>query len=193
MGLAQTQQVLAQLYTNTEFRNSFFVNPKVVGAELGLSDAEIENLSQLAASQVNLFASSLKWKRLNLLSKLLPRATSALGKNFKTLFWQYAETYIPQGIKKHRQDAIAFADFIVKTSQLEELEPIWLSDLVRYEQAWLLAEELNHGLKVYWFRYPVDKLGTSDEKIAPQFTIAVWWRFTMRSPLHHTVQSLFIK
>ncbi|QIR40154.1 hypothetical protein HCG51_27885 [Tolypothrix sp. PCC 7910] len=193
MGLAQTQQVLAKLYTNTEFRNGFFANPKVLGAELGLSDAEIENLSQLAAPQVNLFASSLKWKRLNLLSKVLPSTAVALGKNFKTLFWRYAETYIPQGIKKHRQDAIAFADFIVKTSQLEGLEPIWLSDLVRYEQAWLLAEELNRGLKVCWFRYPIDKLGNSEEKIRPQLTIAVWWRFQARSPLHHIVQSLFIK
>ncbi|MBD2213559.1 hypothetical protein H6G64_19440 [Calothrix sp. FACHB-156] len=188
MGLAQTQQILAQLYTNTELRNSFFANPQVVGAELGLSDAEIENLSQLSAPQVNLFASSLKWKRLNLLSKLLPLTASALGKNFKTLFWRYAETYIPQGIKKHRQDAIAFADFIVKTSQQEGLEPIWLSDLVRYEQAWLLAEELNRGFKVCWFRYPVDKLGTGEQKIDPQLTIAVWWRFRMRSPLHHTVR-----
>ncbi|BAY88815.1 MULTISPECIES: hypothetical protein [unclassified Tolypothrix] len=190
MGLAQTQQVLAQLYTNTEFRNSFFANPKVVGAELGLSDAEIENLSQLATAQVNLFANSLKWKRLNLLSKLLPRTAIALGKNFKTLFWRYAETYIPQGIKKHRQDAIAFADFITQTSPLEGLEPIWLSDLVRYEQAWLLAEELNHGLKVRWFRYAVDKLGNGEE-IHPQLTICVWWRFQTRSPLHHTVRSLF--
>ncbi|BAY97644.1 hypothetical protein NIES37_15880 [Tolypothrix tenuis PCC 7101] len=191
MGLAQTQQILAQLYTNTEFRNSFFANPKVVGAELGLSDAEIENLSQLATPQVNLFANSLKWKRLNLLSKLLPRTAIALGKNFKTLFWQYAETYIPQGIKKHRQDAIAFAEFIVKTSQQAGLEPIWISDLVRYEQAWLLAEELNHGWKVCWFRYPVDKLETGEEKIPPQLTIAVWWRLQARSPLHHTVRSLF--
>jgi hypothetical protein len=30
-----------------------------------------------------------------------------LGKDFTPLFWQYAETYLPQGMKKHREDAIA--------------------------------------------------------------------------------------
>ncbi|WP_263744649.1 hypothetical protein [Plectonema radiosum] len=30
-----------------------------------------------------------------------------LGKDFTALFWQYAERYLPQGIKKHQEDAIA--------------------------------------------------------------------------------------
>ncbi|OUL18120.1 hypothetical protein BV378_37340 [Nostoc sp. RF31YmG] len=176
MGLAQTQQVLAQIYTNSEFRQRFFANPQTVGAELGLSEAEIQQLSAISAQQVNIFANSLKWKRLGEVRELLPRTARVLGKNFNDLFWRYAETHLPQGIKKHREDAIAFSSFI----QQEEIEPDWVSDLVRYEKTWLLAYESHRCLRVCWFRYPVDKLG-SGENIPRQLTLAIWWRFSPRS------------
>ena len=35
MGLAEVQQVLAQLYTNTLSRERFFANPQALGEELG--------------------------------------------------------------------------------------------------------------------------------------------------------------
>lgn len=183
MGLAQTQQVLAQLYTNTELRNRFFANPQTVGAELGLSEAETQQLAQISAQQVNIFANSLKWKRLGEVRELLPRTARVLGKNFTTLFWRYAETHIPQGIKKHRQDAIAFSNFI----QQQKIEPAWVSDLVRYEKTWLLAYESHRSLQVCWFRYPIDKLGSTQE-IHRQLTLAIWWRLTARSQLHHIVR-----
>ncbi|MBW4565144.1 MAG: hypothetical protein KME32_29420 [Mojavia pulchra JT2-VF2] len=189
MGLAQTQQVLAQLYTNSEFRKRFFANPQTVGAELGLSDEETQQLSQLSVQQVNIFANSLKWKRLGEVRELLPRTAKVLGRNFTTLFWRYAETHLPQGIKKHREDAIAFASFITTVVQKETIEPAWVSDLVRYEKTWLLAYEPHHCLQVCWFRYPIDKLGNT-ETTHHQPTIAVWWRFSRRSQLHHIVRSL---
>ncbi|AFY32789.1 hypothetical protein [Calothrix sp. PCC 7507] len=193
MGLAQTQQVLAQLYTNTELRKRFFAHPHAVGAELGLSDSEIQQLSQLSVQEVNVFANSLKWKRLGEVRELLPRTVRVLGKNFTTLFWRYAETYLPQGIKKHRKDAmvaprtaegIAFANFIEKVAQVEGIDPAWVSDLARYEKTWLLVDELHRGLQVCWFRYPVGSLGSTDANLS-QPTIAVWWRFSGRSHLHH--------
>lgn len=60
MGLAQVQQVLAQLYTNTDLRERFFNHPNEVAEELGLSVDEQQQVAQLSAQQVNLFASSLK-------------------------------------------------------------------------------------------------------------------------------------
>ncbi|BAY09312.1 hypothetical protein [Calothrix sp. NIES-2098] len=182
MGLAQTQQVLAQLYTNSELRQRFFANPQIVGAELGLSDEETQQLSQISAQQVNIFANSLKWKRLGEVRELLPRTARVLGKNFNDLFWRYAETHLPQGVKKHREDAIAFANFI----QQQEIDPAWVKDLVRYEKMWLLAYESHRYLQVCWFHYPIDKLGTNQE-IHRQLTLAIWWRLKERSPLHHIV------
>ena len=183
MGLVQTQQVLAQLYTNSELRKRFFDNPQTVGAELGLSDEKTQQLAEISAQQVNIFANSLKWKRLGEVRELLPRTARVLGKNFNDLFWRYAETHIPQGIKKHREDAIAFANFI----QQQEIDPDWLSDLVCYEKTWLLAYDSRRCLRVCWFRYPVDKLG-STENIPRQLTLAIWWRLTERSQLHHSLR-----
>lgn len=191
MGLAQTQQVLAQLYTNTEFRERFFANPQQVGAELGLSSDEAQQLAELSFRDVTLFANSLKWKRLGEVRELLPRTSRVLGKNFTTLFWRYAESYIPQGIKKHRKDAIAFAHFIAKVAADEQIEPAWLGDLVRYEQTWLLAYQAPIYLRVCWFRYPIHQQEKSDISVAKS-TIGIWWRLSARSPVFYIVRSLAI-
>jgi hypothetical protein len=177
MGLAQTQQVLAQLYTNTDFRERFFANPQAVGTEFELSDEEAQQLAQ-SAQQINIFANSLKWKRLGELRELLPRTTKVLGKDFTSLFWQYAETYLPQGIKKHREDAIAFANFLEKTIDGKE------RDLVRYEKTWLLTYERDRCFQISWFRYAVHR------DCKPQIAIAIWYRFP-QGKLQHIVRSLF--
>ncbi|QFS49080.1 hypothetical protein GXM_06574 [Nostoc sphaeroides CCNUC1] len=188
MGLAKTQEVLAQLYTNTEFRERFFANPETVGAELGLSCDEAQKLAQISAKEVNIFANSLKWKRLGEVRELLPRTARALGKNFTTLFWRYAQTHVPKGIKKHREDAIAFANFIGFVAEKENLDPPWISDLVRYEKTWLLAYEPTRRLIVCWFRYPVGI--ASPDAMKRQPTIAIWFRFSKRAQLRHIVRSL---
>lgn len=185
MGLAQTQQVLAQLYTNSELRKRFFANPQAVGAQLGLSDDEIQQLSQLCQIRVNLFANSLKWKRLGEVRELLPRTAQVLGKNFTTLFWRYAQTYLPQGIKKHRSDAIAFANFILKVAPEEGIDPPRL-DLVRYEKAWLKASEPSSKLTVCWLSYDIDKLAVLQE-VRVRKAIAIWFRMKPRGKLHHGI------
>lgn len=184
MGLAQSQFVLAQLYTNTELRERFFANPQVIGTELGLSCDEAQQLSQLSQNQVNLFANSLKWKRLAEVRELLPRTAQALGKNFTALFWRYAETYLPQGIKKHRDDAIAFANFIQKVAREEGIDPPFL-DLVRYEKAWLLAHEPTNYLTLCWLRYAVD----IEKEVLVRRAIALWFRIKPQGKLRHIVIS----
>ncbi|MFS0519318.1 hypothetical protein ACEYW6_32125 [Nostoc sp. UIC 10607] len=188
MGLAQTQEVLAQLYTNTDFRERFFANPETVCVELGLSSDEAQKLAQLSVQEVNIFANSLKWKRLGEVRELLPRTARALGKNFTALFWRYAQTYLPKGIKKHREDAIAFANFIATVAEEENLYPPWISDLVRYEKIWLLAYEPTSYLNICWFRYPIGI--TNPEGMKHQPTIAIWFRFSKQSQLRHIVHSL---
>jgi hypothetical protein len=184
MALAQTQQVLAQLYTNTEFRERFFANPQTVGVELGLSCDEAQQLAQLSQQEVNVFANSLKWKRLGEIRELLPRTAKALGRNFTTLFWRYAETYLPTGIKKHREDAIAFANFIIKVAQNDDIVPAWVVDLVSYEKTWLLAYKPGNYFKVCWLGHAVHRDCTT------QPTLAIWLRFGERSQLYHIILSL---
>ena len=100
-----------------------------------------------------------------------------LGKDFTALFWQYAETYLPQGIKKHREDAIAFANFLEKTTSDKE------SDLVRYEKTWLLTYESDRYFQICWFRYAVH------HDCKPQIAIAIWFGFP-QGELQHIVRSL---
>src|SRR5690349_10140574 len=102
MGLTKIQQVLAQIYIDSSLRENFFSDPRRVGEELGLSPEENLLLSQLSAKQVNIFAGSLKHKRLNEVEKLLQFTNKVLGKKFAKLFFQYAEKNNPNGIKKHK-------------------------------------------------------------------------------------------
>ncbi|MBD1926632.1 hypothetical protein H6F74_10305 [Trichocoleus sp. FACHB-90] len=195
MGLAQTQQILAQLYTNSLLRSRFFANPQAVGEELGLNSDQAQQLAKLSAQQVNLFASSLKRKRLGEVRELLPLTHSVLGKGFAELFWRYAETYIPTGIKKHLEDAIAFSAFVENVTQLESIDPPWVVDLVRYEKAWLQAAEPSSRLTVCWFRYAIDKLARTVQQnetpvVLMQPAIAIWFRLSPRSHLRHFVLKL---
>ncbi|WP_414578898.1 hypothetical protein [Anabaena sp. CCY 9402-a] len=181
MGLETTQQVLAQLYTNTELRERFFANPQAVGLEMGLNCDEAQQLAQLSAQQVNVFANSLKWKRLGEVRELLPRTAKEMGKNFTTLFWRYAETPIPQGMKKHRQDAIAFANFIIQVTQTEGIEPAYIGDLVRYEKTWLLTYDSAICWRICWFGYAIH------QDFSKKPAIAIWLRLGKRSQLRHFV------
>lgn len=195
MGLAQFQQVLAQLYTNSDLRERFFANPQKVAEELGLSVDEQQQISQLSAQQVNLFASSLKRKRWGEVRELIPLSTRVLGKNCSKLFWRYAETYLPQGIKKHWEDAlaklnevIAFCTFL----EVEGIQPTWVLDLIRYEKAWLQAAAPHNRFQVCWFRYAIKSLvrmaqGNETPVLVAQPTITFWFRLSPGGQLRHIV------
>lgn len=193
MGLAQVQQVLAQLYTNKVLRERFFAEPQAVGETLGLSVEEAMQLAQLSPQQVKLFASSLKHKRLGEVRELLPLTQQVLGKQFFQLFWQYAETYLPQGIKKHFLDAIAFATFIEQIATKEEIEPAWVVEVVRYEKAWVQATQLSSNFTICLFRYEINQLVRSlkqqdqEPVLLLRPSLAIWFRF---SPKDHLRQIL---
>lgn len=177
------QPILAQLYTNAELRSRFFAHPQLVGAQLGLNTTQIQQLSLLSAPQVNLFATSLKRKRLGEVRELLPLTAKALNKDFSKLFWQYAETYNPQGIKKHLLDAIAFASYIEK---IANIEPDWILDLVRYEKAWLEATEPNRRLIVRRFRYAITQ-SEGNFQVLRQPYLAIWFRLLPRGKVRYRI------
>ncbi|NES85000.1 MAG: hypothetical protein F6K10_28300 [Moorea sp. SIO2B7] len=196
MGLVEGQKFLAQIYTNQEVRASFFVDPQGVGKEFGLSVEEVNNLAQLSVQQVNFFASYLRNKRLNEVCKLLPLTYKVLGKVFIQLFGIYAQNYVPKGIKKHRNDAIAFSHFIEQVASSEKIEPLWVLDLLRYETIWLKVADPSCRWQIFWFRHSIKDLAKS-VKINPekaillrQTTLAVWFRFSKERQLRHIILSL---
>lgn len=163
MTLATVQQILARLYTHTELRQQFFLNPEVVGQQLGLNSQEIQQLSQLSRQQVELFARSLKHKRLGEVRKLLPLTHQSLGQDFTEFFWQYAETFCPTGLKKHKQDAVHFCTFLERIREIESVLAI-----VRAEKMRLQATDSNYRLSWHRFRF-LDR--TSRAKFVPKIQI----------------------
>jgi hypothetical protein len=192
MGLAQVQMALARLYTDAAWRADFLADPEEAAAGLGLGAADVRQLAQLAPGQVQLVAGSLRRKRLNEVAKLLPLSHRALGPRFAALFWRHADTYLPRGTKRHRDDALAFAAFAARTARAEGLEPPWAADLMRYEAGWLAASVPGCRGLLRWFRYDPQALTRAlvrDAMPLPEArsTLALWVRLPRGGVWHRTV------
>ncbi len=199
MGLVQIQRSLAQLYTNTAVREAFFADPQRVGSAWGLRPEEVEQLAQVSAREVRLFAHSLHRKRFNAICKLLPLTRQVLGERCAQYFSQYADSYLPNGPKKHRADTLMFATFLTQRVQAESLSPAWVVDVIRYEAMSLHVGDPKCWGAIRWFHYPVRQLiqtvvaqdGEAWRPVClPQLTIAVWLRLPWKSQLRHVVLSL---
>lgn len=176
MSLNLIQQVLARLYTDAEFRQRFFQDIESTGRELGLNAEQVQQLRQLRSPQVDFFARSLERKRLNAVRGLLPLTTKALAAQFPPLFQEYAPTYTPGGIKKHRDDAVMFCNFL---TQIQSLDPPWLADIANYEKGWLLATDSRfrwHRCRLHYDLAPFIQSGSHD--LPQKSAIALWVRFS---------------
>jgi hypothetical protein len=185
MSLVNSQQVLARIYTNSKLRDDFLTNPDVVGNSLGLNCQEIQQLSQLSSQQVNLFASSLKRKRLGEIRKLLPLTNKILKQEFDRLFFSFAETYLPTGSRKHLLDSIAFSIFL-KQNLTTEKNQLWLLDIWSYET--IRLNMLLGKKQLIWsrFNYQIETLianvkGNYPSVPSPQPIIGIWFKLTPSS------------
>ncbi len=196
MGLAETQRLLARLYTNGVLRERFFADPLKVGEELGLNPDDAHEMARLSARDVNLFASSLRNKRLREVCELLPLTHRVLGSRIAGLFRQHSDIYTPRGVKKHRDDAIAFATHLEKIASQDGSIPGWVAELIRYEKAWLKAADPGCRIIIRWFRYAVGDLvrrgALGDDPSVPlkQPSLALWFRLSRRGRLRHRVLTL---
>jgi hypothetical protein len=190
MSLINLQQTLARIYTDSKLRDDFLTNPDVVGKNLGLNCQEIQQLSNLSRQQVNLFANSLKRKRLGEIRKLLPLTNKILGKEFDRLFWRFSETYLPTGNKKHLLDSIAFSEFLThdlsKSLPTEKIQPLWLLDVLHYETIRLKMFQGKQYLICDRFNYDLESLinslhSNSQPLLKPQPTMGIWFKLTPNS------------
>jgi hypothetical protein len=183
MGLAELQTALARLYTDEAWRAEFFRDPARAGATAGLTPAETQQLAALPARDVDFFARTLHDKRLNEIRKLLPHTRRAFGTQFDAAFRAFAPTFRPDGTKKHRDDALAFAAYLHKHSADA---PAWAADALRYEAARLAALQPGRRFIVRRLRHALKPMlaGASESPSACQ-NIAVWLRLTRAGPLRH--------
>jgi hypothetical protein len=192
MGLADVQRALARLYTETELRAHFFAAPEAVGATLGLTAAEIEQLKPLSQAQTERFGRALQHKRRNEVEQLLPLSRRALGQRFGALFQAHADRWVPSGIHKHVDDALTFAATAARSLHGEDVEFEWLAELLRYEAACLRAYHGRRSLYCALFRMPIRRIaaqiaasGQSGqyEPVPSMPCLLIWARLRRNAPL----------
>jgi hypothetical protein len=189
MGLAEVQVFLARLYTDPELRARFLADPTAAAVAAGLDADDVAGAAHVPPTQVRLFARSLLRKRLGEVAKLLPATRAAVGDRFARWFFGYAETTAPDGIDKHWRDAQAFAAYLLRMPELDEL-PMNARETLRYEAAWLRALDPGRRFQVRGFRYATRDLLRPDRLAGPRMeppacpTVVTWWRFSATGCLH---------
>jgi hypothetical protein len=185
MGLGEIQRAMARLYVDGALRDRFFAEPSSVGAELGLDAAEAQGLACVSQRQVEQFADSLRNKRRAQVRQFVPMAARAIGQGFASLFERYVAESAPRGSKADLDDAVGFVEWLRR--QDHAIEPPWSVDLARYELAWRQAARSSILPIVRRFRFPVATLTAGADRIAPQASLALWWRPTRRGRVRHVV------
>ncbi|HEX6278822.1 MAG TPA: hypothetical protein VFZ49_02285 [Pyrinomonadaceae bacterium] len=123
MPLQHQQDLLARLYTDKDFRTNFLNDPAAFAAGLSINESEAETLATVAASEVRWFSESLVNKRLREVAKMLPMTEQEVGsKEFERRFWEFADGFSPTSVKKHLEDALAFARKLSEDLSLEDEE-----------------------------------------------------------------------
>ncbi|TLG77947.1 hypothetical protein [Methylocystis sp. B8] len=152
MALAETQALLARLFTDEDLRREFFESPIAVAPRFGLSMHETQSLVSIDRREMEAFAQSLIGKRALYARKALPLTAQALGDRFNPLLRETIRGVARD--KKHRTDAAAFAALIDTRIACRRLEPPWLADLARFELAFIDAGR--SGATLFFRRFDFD-------------------------------------
>ncbi len=190
MGLEALQRMLSRLWTDAALRERFRADPRGTARAEGLDEDEAARVATDGViRQVEEFARALVEKRCGEVMGLLPRTARVLGPGFRARFRTYAAAGAPQGVRKHRADAVGFAAELSRAAARGEPGfPPWLGELARYEASWLEASDPTRRLIVRRFRVPIPMLadairrGESPGVPAARGTWCVWWRLTPASP-----------
>lgn len=192
MGLIEVQRTLAQLYTNVELRQKFLDNPQQTAIDLGLNPLDSQQLSKLSAFHLREFANSLHYKRMGEVQEILPTTEKSLKAKFNEYFLEFAKSYIPSGVKKHRDDAIAFAKFL--NEQAVSI-PAWCRELAVYEAMRLELGETKKLIIFQVFQYPIKEIfqaifNNEEPKPNKKRTLAIWLRIPGQINWQHYLLSV---
>lgn len=203
MSLQQIQALLARMYTDAALRERFFSEPDATGRDFGLTEDEIQQLQALSQPQTRAFAHGLVHKRMGQVQKLMPATSTLIQARFSRHFHAFAETCVPDGVRKHKDDAQRFAMYL--RHDVEEPLPPWLCELIAFESDWISAMHPKTRLQVRWYRHPVEDIHAAavlregdvplDEAallaatVPRCWTLACWWRTISSAPLRFKIIS----
>ena len=103
---------LGRLLTDSNVRRAYGEGREQVAAQLDVDADVLPAFLSLNLSDLDEQARTLKSKRLSEAAGFMPTTMASLGKDRQSLFFCYAETYWPQGHRRHAIDALAFADHL---------------------------------------------------------------------------------
>ncbi len=179
MALAETQSLLARLFTDEELRREYFEAPFAVATRLGLSIHDTQRLAALDRCETEAFARSLIGKRTLYARKALPLTARALGDRFDALLWETIRRRASDG--KLRADAAALVALLETRLAQRDLAPVWIVDLARFELAFVEAGRSGPALFFRQFDFDIASIATSlakDEDVSAirRGAVGVWAR-----------------
>jgi hypothetical protein len=185
MSLLEQQNFLAKLFTDSDLRENFWLNPNEIGLANNLEENEIAEIKKINEQDFNYFAESLFYKRLSEVENILPLTVTAFGKNnFRENFKEFANQFLPKSIKKHLEDSVEFCNFLQK----KDLEKIWLIDVVKYEQAKLFFYGYGKSFVFRVLRYDFTTAsGNIRNEPFKRLSLAVWLRFGKKGKIYHRI------
>jgi hypothetical protein len=179
MSLAETQALLARLFTDDDLRREFFELPVAVAARFGLSAEDAQRLAALDRREMDVFARSLIGKRALYARKALPLTARALGDQFDSLLAEAIRGRARDG--STRADAAALVALLDRSLARGELAPVWIVDLARFELAFVEAGRSGPALFLRRFHFDVASIAASlakggDVSALRRRTVGVWAR-----------------
>lgn len=152
MSLKAQQDFSARLFTDESLCRKFLSEPEKVGLESGLKKGDIEILTEVLPEQLKMFAESLFWKRLHEVEKLLPLTLEILETSFTDEFCKFSNTYNPKSVKKHHEDAVNFAAYLIKNKSIKQREV----EIIKLEQIKLEFFVFRKRFCFGFFNYDLD-------------------------------------
>lgn len=194
MGLAQLQQALARLYTDHDLRARFLERGDNVALCQLLTEQQREQLSAISPQRVDDFAKCLIGKRRAHVRRLLPWTCDALQQQLFPLFFKHATTFQPKEVGRHRDDALAFVRFLRRHAP--RVRPQWVTELARYEAAWIRARQSDGCCFAGIFRHaPSDLMRAAQHTIDTtplRPTLAIWLRMPRSPHVRHRTLPLWL-
>lgn len=177
MSLIEQQNFLARLYTDEQFRRAFLSEPQKLGKENLLTENEIAEIFEVLPEEIAFFAESLFRKRLREVEKLMLLTREITGADFERFFREFSQTYNPQSVKKHLEDAIAFCNYLRKNAFVSETP----KNAAKYEQTKLKFYGCEKRFAVCFLSGDVRGISVQKEKntnvnFKGKMKLAVWLR-----------------
>ena len=180
MELATAQRLMAQIFTNADFRAQVAADPEAVVEQLNLSSSDGQWLQNYAANEGQKFARSLIRKRMGILTKMLPITKRWLGEKFGECFTEFAKNHDTKGVHRHLHDALDFSAWLLSTDLSGE--PDWFRKVIDYERSWLKAQASKRFFRIRFYRHNMMQLrhvqDRKDMKYAGRPNLVIWCKWS---------------